>query len=124
VNGVLAGVTGVASFRPSLVYDTDPLAGGADPKWEAVMAAPNLLNSTDTGRTADGTLSLEERKQRLSASLDKKVEQGYRIESQTDTTATVVTKGHRRWFGMVSGGADTRQTISMDELGRTTTRPA
>jgi hypothetical protein len=88
------------------------------------MAAPNLLNSTDIGRTADGTLSLEERKQRLSASLDKKVEQGYRIESQTDKTATVVTKGHRRWFGMVSGGADTRQTISMDDLGRTTTRPA
>ena len=88
------------------------------------MAAPNLLNPTETGRTADGQLSLEERKQRLSASLDKKVEQGYRIESQTDTTATVVTKGHRRWFGMVAGSADTRQVISMDELGRITTRPA
>ncbi len=88
------------------------------------MAAPNLLNPTGTGRTADGPLSLEERKQRLSASLDKKVEQGYRIESQTETSAIVVTKGHRRWFGMVAGSADTRQTISMDELGRITTRPA
>jgi hypothetical protein len=124
VNGVLASVTGAAWFRPSLVYGTDPLAGEADPKWEAIMAAPNLLNSTQTGRTADGPLSLEERKQRLSANLDKKVEQGYTIESRTDTTATVVTKGHRRWFGMVAGGADTRQTISMDDLGRTTTRPA
>ena len=88
------------------------------------MAAPNLLSSNGAERAADLPLSVDQRKQLLAATLQKKVEQGYRIESQTDTTATVVTEGHRRWFGMIAGGAGTRQTLSIDDQGRTTTRPA
>jgi hypothetical protein len=89
------------------------------------MAAPNLSSSNGVRSAVDSTLSLDQRKQQLSATLDKKVEQGYRIESQTDTAATLVTKGHRgRWFGMMAGSPETRQTISIDDQGRTTTRPA
>ena len=88
------------------------------------MAAPNLLSSNGVERAADLPLSVDQRKQLLAATLEKKVEQGYQIESQTETTATVLTKGHRRWFGMVAGGADTRQTLSIDDQGRITTRPA
>jgi hypothetical protein len=47
---------------------------------------------------------------------------GYRIESQTDTEATLVMKGHRRWFGMVGGNTETRQITSVDEQARTRTR--
>ena len=89
------------------------------------MAAPNLLSSNGVERAADLPLSVDQRKQRLAATLEKKVEQGYQIESQTETAATVVTKGHRRrWFGMIAGGTDTRQTLSIDDQGRITTRPA
>ena len=45
-----------------------------------------------------------------------------RIESQTDTEATLVMKGHRRWFGMVGGNTETRQITSVDEQGRTRTQ--
>ncbi len=88
------------------------------------MAAPNLLSSNGVERAADLPLSVDQRKQLLTATLQKKVEQGYQIESQTDTAAIVVTKGHRRWFGMIAGGADARQTLSIDDQGRITTRPA
>ena len=88
------------------------------------MAAPNLSSSNGVERAVDLPLTVDQRKQLLAATLEKKVEQGYQIESQTDTAATVITKGHRRWFGMSAGGAGSRQTVSIDDQGRTTTRPA
>jgi hypothetical protein len=89
------------------------------------MAAPSLSSPNGVSPATESLLSLDQRKQLLSETLDKKVEQGYRIESQDETAATVVTKGRRaRWFGIVSRGPETRQTISIDERGRTTTRPA
>jgi hypothetical protein len=89
------------------------------------MAAPSLSSPNGVKPAVESLLSLDQRKQLLSETLDKKVEQGYRIESQEETGATVVTKGRRaRWFGIVSRGPETRQTISIDERGRTTTRPA
>ncbi len=88
------------------------------------MAAPILSSSNGVERAADLPLSVGQRKELLTSTLEKKVEQGYQIESQTDTAATVFTKGHRRWFGLIAGGADTRQTLSIDDEGRITTRPA
>jgi hypothetical protein len=68
-------------------------------------------------------LSISERKQRLAETLVAKTEQGYAIESQTDTEATLVTKGQRRWFGMVgSSKAESRQVTSIDEQGRARSR--
>jgi hypothetical protein len=68
-------------------------------------------------------VSMTERKRRLAEALVAKAEQGYQIESQTDTEATLVTQGKRRWFGMVgSSKAEARQITSIDELGRTQTR--
>ena len=86
------------------------------------MATPDLQSSNGAEHAADAPLSVDQRKQFLAAALRKKVEQGYEIESQTDTAAIVVTKGHRRWFGLAAGGTDTRQTLSIDDQGRTTTR--
>lgn len=63
-------------------------------------------------------MSLEQRKQQLADALLKKVEQGYVVESQTDTEAILISKGRRgRWFGLAQGGSDTRQTISIDGQG-------
>jgi hypothetical protein len=95
------------------------------------MAAPQHARSNGGAAVANPAeqplqqLSLTERKRRLAEVLVAKTEQGYEIESQTDTEATLVTKGQRRWFGMVgSSKAEIRQITSVDEQGRTRTRPA
>jgi hypothetical protein len=67
-------------------------------------------------------LSMTERKRRLAEVLVAKTEQGYRIECQTDTEATLMTQGHRRWFGIIGSNTETRQITSIDEQGRARTR--
>jgi hypothetical protein len=63
------------------------------------------------------------RKQKLAEMLTEKLEQGYRIESQTDTEAVLFTQSRRHWFGLFAGGGDgARQVISVDEHGTATTR--
>jgi hypothetical protein len=87
------------------------------------MAEPLLSSTNGTATAANAQVSLEQRKQKLADTLLKKIEQGYKVESQTDTDAILVTKGRpRRWFGLVEGGPDTRQTISIDEQGSSSSR--
>jgi hypothetical protein len=88
------------------------------------MAAPQLASPNGVKPAVEPPLSHEQRKQLLAETLVKKLEQGFRIESQTDTDAILVTKGRRRGFGIFGNEAETRQTTSIDEQGRTTTRPA
>ena len=93
------------------------------------MAAQQLASSNGSAPVVErgvvaSPLSMSERKQRLADVLATKTEQGYRIESQTDTEATLSTKGQRRWFGMVGSNTETRQITSVDEQGRTRTRAA
>ena len=68
-------------------------------------------------------LSLEQRKELFAEVLRRKLEQGYEIESQTETEAILVTKGRRRWSGMLGSKPDTRQSTSIDEKGQPSTRP-
>ena len=91
------------------------------------MAAQEHTSSnggTSTRVVESPQLSTSERKLRLAEVLVAKTEQGYTIESQTDTEATLTTKGHRRWFGMVGSSTETREITSIDEHGRARTRPA
>ena len=93
------------------------------------MAAQQLASSNGgapvvEGGVTDSALSTSERKQRLADVLATKTEQGYRIESQTDTEAILVMKSQRRWFGMAGGDTEIRQIASVDEQGRTRTRAA
>jgi hypothetical protein len=84
-----------------------------------------LLNTSAEARVVESPqLSTSERKLRLAEILVSKTAQGYRIESQTDTEATLTTKGPRRWFGMVGSNTETREITSIDEQGRTRTRSA
>jgi hypothetical protein len=93
------------------------------------MAAQQLASSNGSAPVVErgvvaSPLSMSERKQRLADVLATKTEQGYRIESQTDTEAILVMKSQRRWFGMAGGNTEIRQIASVDEQGRTRTRAA
>jgi hypothetical protein len=65
--------------------------------------------------------SVGQRKQELSRTLEAKVAQGYRIESQTDTRAVLEMGKRRRWFGLV-GGAKLTYDIVVDERGHASSR--
>jgi hypothetical protein len=99
-------------------------SNGATP---AVAPAERPLESPVAGADAHvvepPNLSTAERKARLAEVLVAKTEQGYEIESQTDTEAVLVTKGRKRWFGMGGNSSSSRQITSIDEQGNTRKRP-
>jgi hypothetical protein len=53
----------------------------------------------------------------LARLLEAKGVQGYAVESQTDTEATLVIKGRKRWF---RNSVDHRQHVAFDEHGAVT----
>ena len=108
--------------RTLLRFRDEPIAGEADATRAAPTTEPRLPSPNGARPAPDSLVSLDQRKERLAQALDKKVEQGYQIESQTDTDAILVTRGRRRWFGILASDAGTRQSTSIDEQGRTTTR--
>lgn len=61
------------------------------------------------------------RKQELARTLEQKVEQGFAIESESDTQAVLVMKGRRRWFGLANAPS-VRYEVTVDERGRATSR--
>ena len=60
------------------------------------------------------------RKEEFARMLERKREQGYEIESQSDTRAVLRMKGHRRRFGRA--GEDIRTEVSIDEFDQGTSR--
>ena len=89
------------------------------------MAAQEHASSnggTTVAKLPEPQMSMTERKQRLAEVLVTKTAQGYRIESQTDTDATIMMQGRRRWFGLVGSSTENRQITSIDEQGRARTR--
>jgi hypothetical protein len=65
--------------------------------------------------------STGERQQQLARTLQAKVAQGYRVESQSDTQAVLRMGTRRRWFGVLSG-TDLTYDIKVDEYGHTSSR--
>jgi hypothetical protein len=61
------------------------------------------------------------RQQELARTLQAKVAQGYRVESQHETGAVVVVNAPKRWFGL-SSGAEQRSELSVDEAGHVSSR--
>ena len=86
------------------------------------MAEPQLSSSNGTVTAAVAQMSLEERRQQLVDLLRTKVEQGYIVESQTDTEAILISKGRRRRFGLGESRPDARQLVSIDGQGCASTR--
>ena len=99
-------------------------SNGGTPTFKKADQLLQPPNTAVDGRRVAGSplLSTTERKLRLGEILVEKTEQGYRVESQTDTEATLVTKGHRRWFGMIGSSTESREITSVDEQGRSRTR--
>jgi hypothetical protein len=75
--------------------------------------------ATPANGTALAAIDLESRKAKFAEMLRVKVEQGYDVESQSDTEAVVVTRGRRRRFRSRTTGK--RQHISIDHEGKTMT---
>lgn len=66
------------------------------------------------------------RKEALSAFLEARVREGFRIETRTDTHAIIVPADRRRSFldRLRKVKASERQVVSVDEHGEVTTSPA
>jgi len=66
------------------------------------------------------------RKEALSAFLEARVREGFRIETRTDTHAIIVPADRGRSFldRLRKAKAPERQVVSVDEHGRVTTSPA
>ena len=65
--------------------------------------------------------SIDERRQELARTLQMKVAQGYRVESQSDTQAVLRMGTRRRWFRIFSGTQLTYD-IRVDESGHASSR--
>jgi hypothetical protein len=101
-----------------------PSSNGGTPAVKPAAQPLRVLNPDTAAPLADpARLSTSQRKLRLAEVLLAKAKLGYRIASQTDTEATLVMKGRRRWFGLLGGESETRQITSIDEQGRPHTRP-
>ena len=87
-----------------------------------------MADKLETGSAVDASpmhsssMTIDERKRKLSLILATKVDQGYTIESQTDTDAVLTARGRRLWFGLRGHAPGSRQRIAIDEQGRSTTR--
>jgi hypothetical protein len=109
----------LAPARTLLRFRDEPIADGTP---EAPITEPQLPSPNGARPAPESLVTLDQRKELLNATLKQKAGQGYQIESQTDTDAVLVIKGRRRWFGILGSAADTRQSTSIDEQGRTKTR--
>jgi len=69
---------------------------------------------------------LGQRKNALNAFLERKVGEGVRIETHTDTHAIIIVGGHRKPFfsRFRRRGAGSRHVVSVDEHGEVTMIPA
>jgi len=74
------------------------------------------------GTTLDGAISPEERSRILTTFVAGQVDQGYLLESQTDTEAVLTTRGPKRWFGLRGRMPGSRRRVTIDEHGRMKTR--
>jgi hypothetical protein len=98
------------------------LHGEADPWREAEMAEAPTATRSDNGTPALTSASPNAlRSDALARTLDRKLEQGFTIESQSDRQAVVVMKGRSRWFGLANA-ASVRYEISVDEDGHASSR--
>lgn len=64
----------------------------------------------------------ESRNETFARMLATKVAHGYEIESQDGTSAVLVTRGARKWFGLGGRNASAREIVSVDDRGRFTSR--
>lgn len=83
--------------------------------------APAVTRSRNGTPAREPATMTDARKQGLARTLEAKREQGFTIESETDTQAVVVMKGRRRWFGLTNSPS-VRYEVTVDDGGRAKSR--
>ena len=61
------------------------------------------------------------RRERLTQAVQEKLEQGFAVESESDTQAVLIVKGRRRWFGL-QNAPSVRYEVTVDEGGHPRSR--
>jgi hypothetical protein len=82
------------------------------------MTAEPILSATHEDKTPAES---ELRKQKFARVIKARAKLGYEIESQTETSAVLVTKGPKRMFGM-RGGLEQRIEVTLDDRGAASNR--
>jgi hypothetical protein len=86
-----------------------------------MAVAPTITASANGTVLKSRPKPIDARKEELARTLLRKVAQGFEVESETDTQAVLVMKGHRRWFGLTNAPS-VRYEVDVDETGRTSSR--
>lgn len=68
------------------------------------------------------SVTAESRNETFARMLATKLEHGYEVESQDGSSAVLVTKGARKWFGLGGRQDSAREIVEVDEQGRFTSR--
>ena len=84
------------------------------------MAEEPAVTGNGTPARTRGTTS-DAQKQGLAHTLETKREQGYTVESESETQAVVAIKGRRRWFGLMNSPS-VRYEVNVDDAGDATNR--
>ena len=113
---MLAGVTGATVAPLTFPKTTCPVR--PTPEREAFMAEAHwsLRPPREQASSLEPRPVNPKAEERLARTIQEKVAQGYRIESQTDTRAVLV-KPPRRWLGITTPGPAMREVISIDRRG-------
>ena len=72
----------------------------------------------DVAPAATDTVGLDERRDALAGLIATKLEQGYWVESQSDTEARLIARNRKRWF-VGARLPEKRELATVDEQGRT-----
>ena len=73
----------------------------------------------DVAPAQTDTIGLDERRSALDALIATKLQQGYWVESQSDTEARLIARNRKSWFGIGSRLPEKRKLAKVDEQGRT-----
>ena len=77
--------------------------------------------STNGSAAPPRSETTKERTEELARTLYRKVAQGFSVESEEKTSAVLVMKGRRKWFGLAHAPS-VRYEVNVDELGQATSR--
>ena len=64
-------------------------------------------------------VGLGQRREALAELIASKEQQGYWVESQTDTEARLIARSRKSWFGVGARLPEKRELAKVDEQGRT-----
>ena len=82
-----------------------------------------MAQASSATRSRNGTpvQAVDRRQRELARTIDRKLAQGFEVESSDETSAVLVMKGRSRWFGL-SNTESVRYEVTIDEAGKQTSR--